>query len=177
MIREDYFKWLSDLVCKRRYSREISFDKLLRYLHDTEFRYSIPKDENRAEDGIALRYRFAHSFGLRNADVQAHLNEPCSVLEMMIALSIRCEEDIMDNPMFGDRIGQWFWSMITNLGLGSMMDYNFDEYFVRDTVERFLDREYAYNGEGGLFTVRDCNHDLRDVEIWIQLLWHINDIT
>lgn len=176
MIKENYFEWLSDLVCKRRYAREVSFSNLLRYLYNTEFRYLIPKDENRAEDGIALRYRFAHTIGLREADVHLYLDEPCNVLEMMIALAIRCEEDIMDNPMIGDRIGQWFWGMITNLGLGSMLNNNFDERLVEDIIERFLDRNYKPNGEGGLFTIRRCDRDLRDVEIWIQLLWYLNTI-
>ena len=39
---------------------------------------------------------------------------------MMIALAIRCEEHIMDDPDAGDRTGQWFWSMLVSLGLGSM---------------------------------------------------------
>lgn len=175
MIRENYFKWLSGLVCGNRYSKEISFDKLLRYLHNTEFRYLILKDENRAEDGIALRYRFGHAHGLR--DVQLYLDGPCSVLEMMVALAIRCEEDIMDNPEIGNRIGQWFWGMVVNLGLGSMTNFNFDERLAEDIIERFLEREYSFDGKGGLFTIRDCDADLRDVEIWIQLCWYLDSIT
>lgn len=63
-----------------------------------------------------------------------------SVLEMLIALSIRLEEHIMDDPEIGDRTGQWFWNMITNLGLGSMDDRKFNENRVEDIVTRFLER-------------------------------------
>lgn len=172
---EEYFEWLYNLVCKDKFSKHISYERLLRYLHDTEFIYSIPKDENRAEDGISLRYRFVTEWVL-DYDMLDYLDGPCSVLEMMIALAIRCEENIMDNPKIGDRTSQWFWGMITNLGLGSMMDDNFDEGFVDDTVTRFLNRDYDPDGKGGLFTVKYCDYDLRDVEIWYQLCWYLDSI-
>ena len=48
---------------------------------------------------------------------------------------------------------------------------------VEDVIERFLDREYGPDGKGGLFTVRHCEYDLRDVEIWYQLCWYLDSIT
>lgn len=173
-IENEYFNWMTDLVCRQRYSKEISYKKLLRYLHDTEFIYSIPKDANRAEDGIDLRYRFTLLHGPEYA--LDYLEGPCSVLEMIIALAIRCEETIMDDPAIGDRTGQWFWGMIRNLALGSMTDARFDRRFVEDAVTRFLNREYEPDGRGGLFTIHHCDRDLRTVEIWHQLLWYLDSI-
>lgn len=170
MIRDEYFEWLCDLVCENRFGVVVSFERLLWYLHNVEFRYSIPRDQNRAEDGIGLRYRFA-------GDDAEYLDGPCSVLEMMIALAIHCEENIMDDPAIGDRTGQWFWGMVVNLGLGSMTDRNFDIKYVEDVIERFLDREYEPDGRGGLFRIRKCDRDLRNVEIWYQLCWYLNSIT
>jgi hypothetical protein len=95
---------------------------------------------------------------------------------MMVALSIRCEENIMDDPIVGDRTRQWFWDMIVNLGLGSMYDKNYDEWFIDKTINRFLDRQYEPNGKGGLFTVRNCKHDMRLFEIWYQLCWYLDTI-
>ena len=95
---------------------------------------------------------------------------------MMIGLAIRCEEWIMDNPNYGNRTRQWFWSMISSLGLGSMHDERFDEAYVKQIVIRFLNREYQPDGRGGLFTIRNCEYDLRDVEIWYQLCWYLDDI-
>ena len=83
----------------------------------------------------------------------------------------------MDDPEIGDRTGQWFWGMIVNLGLGSMTDNRYDEDFVTETIERFLDRDYEPDGKGGLFTVRNCDRDLRYVEIWYQLCWYLDNIT
>jgi hypothetical protein len=105
------------------------------------------------------------------------LDGPCSVLEMILALAIRCEENIMDDPLKGDRTKQWFWGMINNLGLDTMTDMNYNERFIDDCVCRFLNRDYEPDGRGGLFTVRNCYEDLRNVEIWYQLLWYLDTIT
>lgn len=177
-IKDTYFNWMYNLVCRDRYNEaSVSYRKLFRYLHATEFRYSIPMDENRAEDGISLRYKFAQSLGYEgNFDPERYLENPCSVLEMMIALAVRCEV-FMDDTSVGDRTSQWFWVMITNLGIGSMTDDRFDVNHVRNAVERFLDRDYEPDGRGGLFRVRNCNRDLRDVEIWKQLSWYLGELT
>lgn len=165
-----YFRWLFDLVCKNRYSSEISYEKLLSYLHDTEFRYLLSRDGGRAKDGIDLRNRFMDNG-------ENYISGPCSVLEMMIALAVRCEESIMDDALLGNRTAQWFWGMIVSLGLGSMSDDRFDGEYVESVVNTFLDRKYEPNGKGGLFTIDDSEDDLRDVEIWFQLLWYLDRIT
>lgn len=169
-----YFDWMYQLVVDDRYSK--SYRKLFVRLHDTEFTYTIPMDGNRAEDGINLRYRFGHEQHYSDAMVASFLDDrPCSVLEMMIALSIRCEEHIMDDPDIGNRTGQWFWSMIASLGLGSMYDKRFDRDYVDDVLSRFLIRDYARNGEGGLFTVRQSGQDMRSVEIWYQMFRYLKE--
>ena len=106
-LRKEYFEWLYYLVCDKRFSEQNSYRKLFEHLHNTEFVYFVSMDGNRAQDGIDLRYRFGCSIGYK--DISEYLDGPCSVLEMMIALAIRCEEKIMDDPAYGDRTGQWFW--------------------------------------------------------------------
>jgi hypothetical protein len=172
---DQYFDWMYQLVVDDRYSNK-SYRKLFVRLYDTEFTYTIPMDGNRAEDGIDLRYRFGREQLYSDAMVASCLDDrPCSILEMMIALAIRCEEHIMDDPDAGDRTGQWFWSMLVSLGLGSMDDRKFDRYFVDQTLERFLERGYGRNGEGGLFTV-DNGRDMRNTEIWYQMNYYLREI-
>lgn len=178
-LNNDYFNWMYDIVCEDRFARDISYRKLLMHLHNTMFRYSVKRDSNRADDGVSLRYRFALSEGYdeaRDIDIYDYITGPCSIFEMMLALAIRCEENIMDDTAFGNRTGQWFWGMIANLGLGSMTDDQFDKLYVDEILERFLDRNYEPNGDGGLFTVRNCDRDLRDVEIWFQLCYYLDSI-
>lgn len=179
-LENKYFEWLCNLACGKRYSKQISYDKLLEYLHCREFTYLLPMDENRASDGLDMRYKYALSLGyapLDTSEITNELTSPCSVLEMMLGLACRCEEEIMDNGDKGDRTGQWFWEMIVSLGLGSMTDDRFDKYFLAKTVDRFLNREYEPDGHGGLFTISNCDIDLREVEIWVQLCWHLDSIS
>ena len=177
-INEDYFEWLYEGMCGNRYSKNISYRKLLEHLHNTNFRYTISNDKNRASDGIDLRYSFALSQGCEDEPelITDYLKGPCSVFEMMVALAQRCES-VMDDPKIGDRTGQWFWGMINNLGLGGMNDNHYDEQYVDDVINTFLDREYKSNGKGGLFTIRNCEYDLREVEIWYQLCWYLDTIS
>ena len=174
-ILNEYFEWLYRLVCGDRYSNAISYKKLLAYLHRTEFTYLLSKDKNRAADGVDLRYRFSKE--RYHGHVPSCLDGPCSILEMMVALAIRCEETIMDDPKIGDRTSQWFWGMVTNMGLGYMSDNRFDEYAAKEIIDRFLNRDYSQNGRGGLFTVRNCEYDLTNIEIWTQMLWFLDSIS
>lgn len=177
-ISEKYFEWLYNFVCADRYREPLSYRRLLSKLYNTEFVWLIPKDKNRASDGINLRYNFIEDTNdFREEDVLRNLDFPCSVLEMMIALAVRCEATIMDNPQFGDRTGQWFWGMVNNLGLGGMIDSDYDPVYVREVIDTFLRREYSPDGKGGLFRIENCDDDLRDVEIWCQLCWYLDRIS
>lgn len=126
-------------------------------------------DRNRAADGIDLRYKY----GCDN-DI---LDEPCSILEMLIALAVRIENQIMNDYDSGDRTSQWFWLMLTNLGLNRMDDDHYDEETVDWFLDRFLNREYDCNGEGGgLFILERPFDDLREVEIWVQANWYLGEM-
>ncbi|GHU60463.1 hypothetical protein FACS1894171_1890 [Clostridia bacterium] len=176
-LNNEYFEWMRQLVCTEKYSRRLSYRKLLTFLHNAEFVYIIDMDGNRSEDGIDLRYRFGYERRYEGPMIATYLDDrPCSILEMLIALAIRCEEHIMDDPDSGDRTGQWFWNMIENLGLGVMNDKVFDKNYVNRVISRFLNREYKRNGEGGLFTVKHCKNDLRSAEIWYQMCWYLEAI-
>jgi hypothetical protein len=173
-IINDYFEWLWNFTKCRGHSQN---RKIITLLHNIEFRYSIPMDANREEDGIDLRYRFITEVGIPKnyQEVYAYLDGPCSVLEMMIALAIRCEESIMDDPDIGDRTSEWFWLMMKNLGLDYMSDRKFDRDIAEEKISIFLDRRYKRNGEGGLFVVNG-RRDLRKVEIWYQMCWYLDTI-
>ena len=174
IIDKEYFEWMYSIVCD---GKRISYRKLLSYLHDREFVYSIEMDGNRAEDGIDLRDRFVYECYRGNSVVSDYLSDgPCSILEMMVALVIRCEEHIMDDPDIGDRTSQWFWVMIDSLGLESMDDIHFNKKQAEQIVDRFLNREYKENGEGGLFTIRNCRYDMRTIDIWYQMCWYLHNI-
>ena len=173
-IEHKYFLWLCELIDGDRFSNVRSYWRLLNHLHAIEFTWFIPHDDNRASDGVQLRRRYG--LVMDDMSLQGYLQGPCSVLEMMVALAIRCEETIMDDDSIGNRTGQWFWTMIHNLGLTPMTDKEFDGGQVDGIIARFLNREYDPDGSGGLFTVRNCEYDMRKVEIWCQLSWYLGSI-
>lgn len=174
-VNDEYFEYLCELIDMKRFAWRVSYRKLLMHLHNIEFTWFVPHDDNRADDGIQLRRRFA--MDRDDMRLMHYIGGPCSVLEMMVALAIRCEETIMDDALLGNRSGQWFWGMIKNLELNSMRDTNFDRDYVDDVIARLLNREYAPDGRGGLFTVKNCEYDMRTVEIWCQLSWYLGSIT
>lgn len=175
-IQNAYFEWMIRLVCDGKYSRRLSWRKLFRLLHETEFIYILEMDGNRADDGIDLRYRFAYESGYDEHDMDLALdNRPCSMLEMMVALAQRGEEHITDDPDSGNRTGKWFFEMIESLGLLDMDDERFDKVVSADILVRFMRREYLPDGRGGLFTVSDDSHDMRKAEIWYQMMWYLNE--
>jgi hypothetical protein len=176
-LNNEYFEWMRQLVCNEKYSRRLSCRKLLGYLHGVDFTCAVKMDSNRAGDGVDLRYRFGYERKYAGPMIATYLDDrPCSVLEMMVALAMRCEEHIMDDPEAGNRTGKWFWGMAASLGLGSMTDAKFDRDYADWVVARFLNRGYKRNGEGGLFTVENCGHDLRKAEIWYQMCWYLDGI-
>lgn len=176
-IKDDYFEWMYDLIEKNRHEGASSFRRLLLYLDSVEFRYRIRNDSDRANDGIALRRRYALRMeGYEYEYILDCLEGPCSVFEMMVALAIRCEETIMADPLVGDRTGHWFWRMIVNMGLGGMTDAHFDRKYVEKVVKTFLDRKYEPDGRGGLFTIKNCDKDLRKVGIWSITMWYLDTI-
>ena len=173
-VINEYFEWLFAAVNGDQRHRRSPYRKLITLLHQTDFSWTIPMDANRAADGKELRHRFSQDIGVLSA--YQCLDGPCSVLEMMVALSIRCENNIMSNPDVGDRTALWFWGMVKNLGLDKFTDAKFDRVYCINSLNRFLSREYDADGRYGLFPVPGCSYDLRTVEIWYQMCWFLNTI-
>ncbi len=176
-IKNDYLEWIYKIIYNERYFKNRSYKKLFSHLYNTIYIYTILMDENRADDGIDLRYRFGYENNIEQSVIASYLDDrPCSVLEMIVALAARCEEHIMDNPEIGNRTGKWFWGMIANLKLEFMDDNNYNEQYTDNVISNFLNHKYCPNGEGGLFTVENSECDLRNIEIWHQLCLYLNNV-
>lgn len=173
-VEDEYISWICSLVCDRHHSRT-KYRKLLNFLYDSDFMWINDKDVNRANDGINLRYRFAYEQGYSNEVVNENIDRYCNVLEMMVALAFRVEEEIMSDPDIGDRTSVWFWMMIDNLGLLEMTNDNFDNEKASEIISRFLNRDYEPDGNGGLIVLEHCKYDLRDIEIWYQMMWYLTE--
>lgn len=177
-ISNEYFEWMYHLVSNdSRAKNKISYRKLLIFLNTVAFSPSMEMDYNRLIDAVDFRYKFANENGYPNLYIKNIFDSnTCSVLEMMIALSYKVEEQITDNYLYGNRTGQWFWSMITSLGLNSMDDKAFDQNYCKYVLDIFMNRDYSPNGKGGLFTLERPYRDMRTVDIWTQFMWYLEEI-
>ena len=166
-VKSDYFQWLCGIV--HADDPDCSFYSLMRALFEHTFRWSVDNDGNRAEDGECLRDDFADQSPYLD---YSSIGGPCNVLEMMVALAGRINQDIMWSPN-NDRTVVWFWEMISNLGLDEYDDDNWEEprsrMMVDFVLDRWLDRRYRPDGIGGIFPLKDPLEDQRDVEIWYQM--------
>ena len=141
-IRNDYFNWMYDMVCV---NQSKTYYELFHFLDQVEFVAVMPMDVNRAEDGRNFRYRFGYETGVPSYQISDSFGpSPCSLLEMMVALAHRCEEQIMRDSKYGDRTNVWFWEMIKTLGLDDMYDGNFDPLTASHIVYTFLKRKKEF---------------------------------
>lgn len=175
-IGDRYYDWLYKLVCGDWEPRNLSFHRMLQFLFVREYAPSCEMDDARAADGVNLRYRFATENDIPYVQIDAAFGDrPCTMLEMMVALSIRIEEHIMEDASAGNRVGQWFWGMVVSLGLAAMDDARFDEHRAEYIIDRFERRDYQYNGAGGLFTLNNPREDMRQIDIWYQLMAYLQE--
>lgn len=162
-----YYVWLLKLI---KVDEHPGYTKLLRYLKLKEFYWTVPNDKNRADDGKELRYDFLRENGLLSSDIWEE--EPCSVLEMLIALARRISDDIV--PDFGEDTAYWFWRLLDNLGVTLFSDNCYKSDTIEAVVSLFLDRKYGKDGSGGLFCLKKChNKDCRRLELWYQMQFWI----
>lgn len=177
-IRYDYFDWLCDKVRDR--SCDKSYLMLLKDLHNIPFMAVLELDNNRAEDGKYLREEYAmyeaHSINALRAIESAD----CSVLEVLISIAERIRFELTStDAKEDDNISKYFWTMIHNLGLDIFDDENYTDNggsaAIFEIVASWLDRTYSYDGEGGLFPLRNPDYDQRDVEIWYQMQAYLEE--
>lgn len=177
-LEKKYFDWLvKKISINDIFVNEKNYTKLLTYLYNRSFNnYILPMDGNRYEDGIDLRYSgFGYECNVDQHEIERYLDHrECSMLEMMVALAIKAENIVGDSEL-GDRTGVWFWHMIANLNLIWMTDDHYNEEKVVFAIDCFINHDYKPDGEGGLFWVKDPPHDMRDVEIWKQMCWFLNE--
>lgn len=162
-----YYEWLLEGIND---SKVDDHTKLLNYLYNTPFYVSknVEMDNSRIRDGLDLRYVY-----LDNKTSSLPFNTiftlDVSVLEVLIALALKCENQIMYDPDMGNRVPVWFWLFLDNLGLLYFTDSNWDEELVSRMTLMWMNREYDYTGQGGLFPLREPGADQRYVHLWNQL--------
>lgn len=163
-LDELYFEWLYRQVGDTRVKNpNRTYWGMLKQLFLKEFVWIIPKDDNRIQDGKDLRYEFVDQSGLGDVD-QGWINQGCSVLEVVIAISRRLSFEIDGESRDA------FWILLGNLGLLRYVDSRplpADE--IEEILDRFIWRTYSPDGRGGMFPLQHPGEDQTKVELWYQL--------
>jgi len=170
-LEELYFEWLAvQVVNVRLRNRTQTNWHILEHLHRTEFLWRIRNDDNRVADGKELRSEFLEE----RSDLDygpEWLDQGCSFLEMLIALSRRLTFETE-----GVSSAEWFWHMLDNVGLHvSDSDYESQrmETFTDQVLQALNNRTYNPNGRGGLFPLNDAQIDQTQVELWYQMNYYL----
>jgi hypothetical protein len=158
-----YLSWLyGQVAIVRTRKSSNTYWELLKKFFTTEFVWFVPNDDNRAEDGKALRHEWIY-------ESQTVLEDPewmslgCSFLELLIGVSRRLDFETDQD------VAYWFWHLVDNLELRDYNDRNFVEQEVEDRIQAVIWRTYSRDGHGGLFPLKHTTRDQRRVEIWYQL--------
>lgn len=158
IIDNAYYDWLMSEI--EYVPGDIVYDNVFNLMFNTKFRWTVANDDNRAVDGVQLRYMFMDEEGWNTEPLEG---DSCNVLEMLIALAKRIEDDVMWDGE-EDRSSIWFWDMINNLEFTRIPETEYE-----NRINEMLDRTYEKNGYGGLFPLRKWTGiDQRKVEIWYQ---------
>lgn len=171
---EDYLQYL---IWVGHLEKFRDFENLFELLHNIEFTWSIERDENRAGDGMELRDNYNIPIEIshnENLLIEEFMNRSCSVLEMLIGLAIRVDDEFLGDPA-EPHPEEFFWEMIKNLELDNYPNRRFDYYKIKNKIQKWLDRDFTRKGSGGLFPVYNDDRDQRDLEIWDQMNSYINE--
>lgn len=154
----EYFQWL---VSKIDIPTNRTYVYLFERMHNLEFVWTVPHDDNRVQDGLDLRIEFKHEWNHRrgpNLDM-------VTILEVLIALSRRVAFNAGGDERF------WAWKLLKNLRLTKMSDPVDEEKAqkIEEILYALVWRTYHPSGLGGFFPLRHPVDDQTKVEIWYQM--------
>lgn len=165
--QREYLSYLESLVVRRTKSKKHPFGDLLSIMHDKEYVWIVPNDDNRIADGIDIRLEWADENGAEEVD-----SSWASFLEVLIGLSRHLAF------FTGESAEGWAWQLVTNLDLHTRTDrlFNKDEREVDEILDACIWRTYSTNGQGGFFPLNHPHQDQKEVEVWYQLQAYLKEL-
>lgn len=160
----EYYEWLIPQVDTPKNDK--SYLGLLERLHNLEFVWTVPNDNNRLTDGLDLRFEFARK---RSSELSL---EGCTMLELLVGLSRRLAFNA------GGEAHHWAWRLLKNIGLNKMADPLSPENIekIDQVIYALVWREYEPDGRGGFFPLENPKEDQTQVEIWYQMQAYVNEM-
>jgi hypothetical protein len=156
LLDVEYYEWLISHI---HIPNGKSYDGLFEVMHNTEFHWTIPNDDNRLADGLDLRLVFLNG-RKRTLKLQG-----VTLLEVLVALSKRVAFTAGGPPK------KWAWRLLKNLRLDQKPDPLTEQDLekINDVLDALVWRTYQKNGRGGFFPLKQPEEDQTKVEIWYQM--------
>lgn len=167
---DDYFDWLVRKVTNVKPSKDDL--GLLAELYFTPFKFVIPNDSHRRDDGLGLRDLYEYETSSR-----MDWDRPCSVLEVLVSIASYVAEDVIGTHHNAQRTVEWFWMMLDNLGLKDVGDVKdpLIKNYIHGVIDAWLNRDFEFDGTGSPFPIKRPVEDQRKNEIWKQICTYIVD--
>lgn len=159
----EYYQWL---ISEIAIPGNKSYNDMFERMHNLEFVWIVPNDDNRVQDGLDLRVQFQN-------EVRDKVNlDGVTILEVLVALSRRVAFT------GGGDAPTWAWKLIKNLGLHKASDplIGLKATRVEEILYDLVWRTYDRNGRGGFFPLKHSLEDQTKVEIWYQMNAYVNEM-
>lgn len=179
-MRHEYFEWLVSKVTSPAVPDDTQARIVLQVLRDIRIQ-GLPMDDDapRLEDGKQLRTNFMDDTGIAAHSYKEAL-EPesgfCTVLELLVALSMRMD-DIMRDPLDPcSSVPSCFWGMVSTMvgqpfypcSYWAFPENTSTAVVVAESSMKFLGRQYGPTGHNGNIFTDVSGIDLRAIDIWAQ---------
>lgn len=164
-----YFEYLLTILEDERVE---VLGEVLDILSESEFKVVVERDGNRVEDVAVLRNKFLNNidYEFSEDDIAELMSEHVSVLEILMVMSEHMH-DVTFNADSELGLYHWFWTLLYHLSLDSFTNPVEDEeiWSIKNFIETFVNREYEFNGTGGLYPLNFPEKDQREVELFYQM--------
>lgn len=174
-LTEDYLRWLGPQIRDEHDGMSHpnrTFWDLISLMFDAQFYEIVPNDQNRLEDGRALRIEFCRAADIPTNSMH-YLGPNGSFLEVLIALSRRVAW-----TAGGRNAPGWAWVLLNNLELHRMTDplSRTKERRAARIIDQCIRRTYSPDGTGGFFPLTHPEEDQTKVEIWYQMAAYVAEL-
>lgn len=179
-MRHEYFEWLVSKVTSPAVPDDAQARNVLQVLRDIRIQgLPMADDAPRLEDGKQLRIDFIDETGMTVQSYDDVLDPEfgfCTVLELLVALSMRMD-DIMRDPLDPcSSVPSWFWGMVSTMVGQPFYPCSYWTFSVNTSAAvvvaessmKFLGRQYDPTGHNGNIFTDMSGVDLRAIDIWAQ---------
>lgn len=176
MALRDYHNWIISLVDSEDHYLAREYSQLMGFLDDYSFKWVLKLDEDRAKDGIQLRKEYDFEYSRGDISIYDELFDvPCSVLEMLVALSLRCYDEFLSGfDVKKVTPHKVFLHILTSLDLFSETNNRFSYEKCVKNVKSFIEKLHVNGRYLTVFKIDPKVANPHKMELWWQMQRYID---